>query len=211
MSEVLSGNEAEFKTKLIDYFLQHHTGIKLATEFPFNYLKRRADLIVVDEESLTTHAIEIKSDIDNTASLKVQLSDYRKTFNKASVLLSQKHLDIAKELDKTIGLYIMSNGEIICKRKPIERKSLNKKMALDLVPTNQLKRLVPKSSQLSRIELISDLSDTLSFKKVNRLAYDSVKNKVTPIYSLFLNEHIGMTTIHDLSLLAMRNSKVSST
>ncbi|WP_017091358.1 sce7726 family protein [Vibrio splendidus] len=209
MSEVLNGNEAEFKVMLIDYFLNRNSDVKLATEFPFNYLKRRADLIVIEDKSQTTHAIEIKSDIDNTLSLKEQLSDYRKTFNKASVLLSEKHLGIAKELDKTIGLYVMSNGQIVCRRKPLERKQLDKKTALDLVPTNELKRLVSKSSSLSRVELISKLSETLSFKMVNQLAFESVKDKVEPIYSLFLNEHVGVTTIHDLSILGIRHSKVS--
>ncbi|PTO81360.1 hypothetical protein CWN98_21510 [Vibrio splendidus] len=209
MSEVLNGNEAEFKVLLIDYFLKHHPDVKLATEFPFNFLKRRADLIVVDEKCSSTHAIEIKSDIDNTLSLKEQLSDYRKTFNKASVLLSEKHIGVAKELDKTVGLYVMTNGQIVCRRKPIERKQLDKKMALDLVPTNVLKRRVSKSTSLNRVELISELSDTLSFRQINQLAFESVKDKVEPIYSLFLNEYVGVTTIHDLSVLGIRHSKVS--
>ncbi|PSU23968.1 hypothetical protein CTM88_19335, partial [Photobacterium aquimaris] len=62
-SQALNKDEIYYKTKMIDYILQNNEKSIFVSEFPFNFQKRRADILTIDDD--LTHAIEIKSDIDN--------------------------------------------------------------------------------------------------------------------------------------------------
>ncbi|XDF78916.1 sce7726 family protein [Aliivibrio fischeri] len=151
----------------------------------------------------TTHAIEIKSDVDNTYTLQSQIDDYYKVFNKVSILISEKHLKNINMLNKNIGVYILKNGYISCKRKAKEKRKLNKRLTLDLLSTAELKSLSPSKTS-NRIELINDIENYISFKDLNEITYASLYKKISAIFSLFKNEKIGPTTIHDLSVLEIR-------
>lgn len=193
-------NESSYKLRLIDYILEEQPSIKFASEFPFGFLKRRADFILVEPDC--THAIEIKSDIDNTYTLAAQLGDYQKSFNKVSVLISEKHYGVIKTLDTNIGILILRNGEVYQQRKAKMRKRLDRKQALDLLNTSNLKSL--SNSKGTRFDMINELASSLTLKTINHLAYESVKNRVEPVYSLFLKEYTKPASAHDLEVLAMR-------
>ncbi|EGQ8511228.1 sce7726 family protein, partial [Vibrio parahaemolyticus] len=136
MSQSYNQNESDYKLMLIDHLLETSPSSPFATEVPFAFSKRRADLVIV--ETGCTHAIEIKSDVDNTYSLVDQLVDYQKSFNKVSVLISDRHIGILPHIPKNIGVLIHINGKIRQRRKAKERKQLDKIVALDLLSTQDL-------------------------------------------------------------------------
>jgi len=197
----LKKNELDYKLKLIDFILDQTPTAILASEFPFNFQKRRADLLIINDNS--THAIEIKSDVDNTYTLHNQIDDYYKVFNKVSILISEKHLKNINMLNKNVGVYILKNEQILCKRQAKERRKLNKRLVLDLLSTPELKKLSAFKTN-NRIELIDDIEKKISFKQLNEISYASLYKKINAIFSLFKNEKIGFTTIHDLSILEIR-------
>lgn len=204
-SQALNKDEVYYKTKMIDYILQNNEKSIFVSEFPFNFQKRRADILTIDDD--LTHAIEIKSDIDNIYKLNSQIDDYLKSFNKVSIFISTKHIKVINTLHKNIGIFILKNDEIICKRKPKIRKNLNKRILLDFLSTSEIKALSNQNTtNMSRIDLILEMESKISLYKINKLAVISLKNKILPTFQLFINERINKTTIHDLSTLEIRNT-----
>lgn len=190
---------------LIDHLLKTSPSSQFATEFPFAFSKRRADLVVVEEDF--THAIEIKSDLDNTYSLLEQLDDYQKSFNKVSILISEKHTGILSNIPNNIGVLIHTCGKIKQRRKAKVRKHLDKLIALDLLQTQHLISLSTIKS--TRIDMIKELAQKLTFSEVNELAYKSVCDKVVPVFTLFKKEMGENISAHDLEILAMRTVTTS--
>ena len=205
MHNKLLKNETDYKLQLIDFILSKSENCVISSELPFAFQKRRADIIILNNS--TTHAIEIKSDVDNIYNLKSQLDDYTQTFNQVSILVSKKHLAKLNNLSKNIGIFIFNDGNITQNRTAKARVKINKRLALDLLSTEELKEL-SKTKKRTRTELISELEKTLTYKNINTLSYNSLVNKLKPIYSLFLSERIGNTSIHDLSLLEIRNPNI---
>ncbi|QXO16990.1 sce7726 family protein [Vibrio ostreae] len=200
MSKSYNQNESDYKLLLIEHLLETSPNTPFATEVPFAFSKRRADLVIV--ETGCTHAIEIKSDVDNTYSLVEQLVDYQKSFNKVSVLISEKHIGILPNIPKNIGVLIYVNGKIRQRRKAKARRQLDKLIALDLLLTQDLSSLSTIKS--NRVDMIKELAKKLTFSEVNELAYNSVSEKVIPVFTLFRKELGKKISAHDLEVLAMR-------
>jgi hypothetical protein len=204
-NQSLNKDEIYYKTKMIDFILHNHKKAIFVSEFPFNFQKRRADILTIDDD--LTHAIEIKSDIDNIYKLNSQIEDYLKSFNKVSIFISTKHIKVINTLHKNIGIFILKNDEIVCKRKPKTRKKLDKRILLDFLSTPEIKTLYKKKvKSTSRIDLISNIENKISLQEINKLTVLSLKNKITPTFKLFIHERINETTIHDLSILEIRNT-----
>lgn len=198
----MSLNEYDYKLLLIELLQTEQPDVEFVSEYPFCFLRRRADLLLVEPEC--THAIEIKSDVDNVYTLSEQLLDYRKCFNKVSVLISSKHKHVLTELDKNIGVFILENDVVKRYRQARMMKRLDKRIALDLLPTSTLQSLAGEKTP--RVQSISKLSETLTYDTVNQLAYKAVKTKVSPVFSLFKLEKGSVLSKHDLSVLAMRSA-----
>ncbi|WP_415720587.1 sce7726 family protein [Photobacterium ganghwense] len=199
----LNRDEIYYKTKMIDFIINNKDTIFIS-EFPFNFQKRRADLLLI--ENGFTHAIEIKSDIDNINSLNSQLNDYIESFNKVSIFISEKHVDAINNISKNIGVFVLKNDQIIHKRKALPKKRLNKRILLDMLSTKILKELIEKKEKMTRIEMIDLLSNKITFDSLNEIVKDYLHKKISPTYKLFLSERINQTTIHDLMLLEIRNT-----
>jgi hypothetical protein len=204
-NQVLNKDEIYFKTKMIDYIIKKNNDVILVSEFSFNYQKRRADILLIEND--LTHAIEIKSDVDNIYKLNSQIDDYLKSFNKVSIFISTKHIKALKSVHKNVGIFLFDENEIICKRKPKIRKQLDKKIILDFLSTSELKEHSNyKGNNASRVDLISEIEERVNFKNIKNISIKSLKEKITSTFKLFINERMNKTTIHDLSILEIRNT-----
>lgn len=198
-------NELEFKIKITEFFSSTSDNI-INFEFPFDYNKRRCDVLILKNN--TTTAIEIKSNIDNLTNLKEQLFSYYQAFNTVYVACGKKHISEIKSIKGRFGIIYIDNNEIKIIRKPRHRKILNSRMILDMLDKNLLAnetKIKISNKQL----LIEKILTTYTSSEIQNIYYAVLRKKTLPIYDIFLKEKGGVITREDIFLLTLKSTKLS--
>lgn len=129
------------KPRLLDFLLDSgSSGNLYASEVTFAGFKRRADLLKING---STHAYEIKSDLDNLKRLTSQISDYHETFDKVTLVTTKKHLKSARNHIKPYtGIILITSNEIKHIRPARSLKRLNKYFLSCFLSKYQIKPLL---------------------------------------------------------------------
>ena len=189
-------NAEHIKTKVIKWLLNGNLAFDasqdaIGAEVLFSAHKRRADLLILSQE---LHALEIKGDYDNPSKLAEQLADYRKTFDKVSVITSPKHLNkIYKIIKPYTGLILFDGQTFKIKRAAKLRKRLDKYSLSMFLPKNDLSRLskIKNSDRLSTDEIRKLVVGKLTISEIRETAYASLKNRYGKLFRLFLKDTGG--------------------
>jgi len=198
-------DELDFKIKIMEFFGNSSDKI-INFEFPFDYNKRRCDVLIL--ENNTTTAIEIKSNVDKLTSLKEQLFSYYQAFNTVYVACGEKHIHEIKSMKGRFGIIYIDNNETKIIRKPKHRKILNGRMILDMLD----KKFLAKETNIkvsNKQQLIERIINTYTPSEIQNIYYTVLKSKTTPIYNIFLKEKGGVITREDISLLTLKSTKLS--
>lgn len=198
-------DELDFKIKIMGFF--GNTSDKIINfEYPFDYNKRRCDVLIVGNDGTT--AIEIKSNLDKLTNLKEQLFSYYQAFNTVYVACGEKHISEIKSIKGRFGIIYIDNNEIKIIRKPRFRKILNSRMILDMLDKTVLEKET-NIKLLSKQQLIDEILLVYSPSEIQKIYYTVLKNKISPIYDLFLKEKGEHITREDIALLTLKSTKLS--
>ncbi|HBZ14945.1 MAG TPA: hypothetical protein DEO73_04200 [Pantoea sp.] len=199
-------NELDFKIPLTNYFISDPS-VALNFEFPFDYNRRRCDLLVVSRDEII--GVEIKSDIDNLDKLEEQLESYYKCFNKVYVACGQKHYKSIKRLNGDFGIIYITREEVVIKRKPKTKKKLSVFPILDMCDKALLEKWSGiKSSNKS--ELILEIEKKLSKVQIYAAHRNAIYEKVSRIFEAFMSERGAVITHEDITLLSLKSMNLGS-
>ena len=125
--ELSNIDEAALRVKCIEY-LRYNTpeifqkeDYILINELVFEDGKRRADLVLLGH---TFDVYELKSDLDNLDKLAGQIEDYKKTFDRITVVTTQKHISSVRNIcPEQVGILLVTADEtkLVRKAKPYKR------------------------------------------------------------------------------------------
>ncbi|WP_448310236.1 sce7726 family protein [Pantoea sp. PGP6] len=198
-------DELSFKIEIMNFFGGTPQRI-INFEFPFDYNKRRCDVLILDDEGTT--AIEIKSNIDKLTNLKEQLFSYNQAFNTIYVACGEKHINEIKSIKGRFGIIFVDKINTRIVRKPRYRKLLNSHMILDMLDKSILEKETG-IKLLSKQELIDDIIKRLSPLEIQSIYYKVLRNKISPIYNIFLKEKGALITREDIALLTLKTTKLT--
>lgn len=199
--------ELQIKAALIDFILKtrNPNEICISHEVRFNDSNRRADLVCLGKH---LEAFEIKSKYDSVATLKDQINDYQKCFEKTSVVTAQNHLtSVLKLCPKSVGILVIDESDEITEfRKPSTRKRLSKQSLLRMIKgkdINQKLRALGKNLHSDDINTKRNkLSSRLNLAETLDFAKSSLWNASSKQFRSFLNERGKVTNVEDLYLLS---------
>ena len=163
----------------------------IGAEVFFSQNQRQADLLILSKH---IHAIEIKSDYDNTLRLRKQLMDYVKTFEAVSILITPKHLQRAKKIiNDSTGIMIFENNSFLVKRKPKIKKRLSKYSLLMFLKKKALISLLNDKSKwgLPVDQIRSEIANKTSTNRIREAAYDKLKERYGKLFRFFMKDTGG--------------------
>lgn len=190
------------KTLLIDFLIENYNIELIASEVPYLFGYRRADLVAMINNNMI--AFEIKSELDSLTKLEAQINDYIDVFNKVYVVLAEKFRNYAvvSKLPKKVGiLYIDSNNKIINFRKAKEQKILNKEKLIYFFKKDELNKINNIDIKLSLRKTREIFLKINSTKKIVEHSKNILRNKYLTRYKTFIAEKGKYTIEEDLSLI----------
>lgn len=196
--------------KLIDYVERNMQCRFIAREVPYDYSKRRCDLLVQLIDKKQNVAFEVKSDMDSLQRISGQLESYRSTFNVVYVVTTRKYLDKVKLEGGWFGILLVDDYDIVLARKPRARKNLDKKSQLSVIDSVGIRSLASKNGiqHIDKITSTNLLATLMSREEVSSELNDWLAMRYVPLYRLFLKERANYTTSPDLEVLALRSDVV---
>lgn len=198
-------DELNFKIEIMNFFGGESQRI-LNFEFPFDYNKRRCDVLILDNEGTT--GIEIKSNIDKLTNLREQLYSYYQAFNTVYVACGEKHINEIKSIKGRFGIIFVDKSNTRIVRKPRYRKLLNNHMILDMLD----KSILTKETGiklLNKQELIAEIITRFTPSQIQAICYKVLRDKLSPIYNIFLKEKGAHITREDIALLTLKTTKLT--
>lgn len=199
-------NELDFKIPLTNYFMQD-SSIALNFEFPFDFNRRRCDLLVASPCEII--GVEIKSDLDNLDKLEEQLESYYKCFNKVYVACGQKHYNTISKLKGDFGIIYITRDNLEVKRKAKVRKRLSIFTILDMCDKALLEKWTGIKST-NKSDLIFLIEMKLSKSQIYTAHRNAIYEKVSRIFSAFISERGAVITHEDITLLSLKSMNLGS-
>ncbi len=199
-----SGNYGEaniVKTTLINLLLQDERFDLIANEVPFLYGKRTADLVAIKDGMLI--GFEIKSKRDNLRTMRAQLEDYQRVFNKVYLVYSNKFASAPEimQLSKSIGLMIVDEERNKLKRKASLKVNLDKKSLISVLWRKDLENLIKKSNSIDFDMLKFMVTHKCSTKQIQSQIVKSLEQRYGYGYELFLHELGERAIVEDLTYI----------
>ena len=191
---------SHIKTLLIDFLIENYNIELIASEVPYLFGYRRADLVAIINNNMI--AFEIKSELDSLSKLEAQVNDYIEVFNKVYVVLAKKfqHCSVVSKLHKKVGiLYIDANDEIIYYRKAKEQKILKKEKLIYFFKKDELNKINNIDTKLSLRKTREIFLKINSTKKIVEYSKNILRNKYLTQYNKFIEEKGKYTIEEDLS------------
>ncbi|MBE5839682.1 MAG: sce7726 family protein [Butyrivibrio sp.] len=181
-------NEASVKSAFINKRLVKSSAISLF-EFPVG--NSRIDLCKING---TSHAYEIKTDLDNLNRLDKQLNDYKKVFEYIHIICSEKKLsEIIEKTDSTIGItyYSHKNGDyhFYNYRNPQKSVALSSKIQLQALSSAEMSQ-IKLDNNLSKDSSIDDVIEALSNSQINKEFKKALKTRYQDQW-FFLNKYMN--------------------
>lgn len=193
------GEANRVKTLLINLLLSDYAPELIANEVPFLHGQRSADIIAIyDGLSI---GFEIKSKLDNLRTMRAQLTDYQRVFNKVYLVYSARFAGSPEieQLPKTIGLIIINNDGILkIHRKATCKINLDKKALAAALWRKDLESLVANSTYMEFDDLYKYVVEHSTIKTIQKQLLKSLKNRYGTGYNLMLQEKGEKFIIEDL-------------
>lgn len=199
-------NEIDFKIPLTKFFMADRS-VALNFEFPFDFNRRRCDMLIAPQDEII--GIEIKSDIDNLYRLEEQLKSYYTCFNKVYVACGKRHYKEISKIKGGFGIIYITENTLIIKRKAKERKELNIISILDMCDKSYLEKCTGIKSS-TKHELIMDIISTYNKNKIYSIYHKAIYDKVSRIYDIFMSEKGEVITREDITLLSLKSMNFGS-
>lgn len=195
-------NAVQIKTILIDYLLDNYDTEFIATEVPYLFGFRRADLLAMVDNK--TVSFEIKSELDSLSKLSEQIYDYIDVFNEVYIVLAEKFRNspLISKIPKKVGiLYVDMNDKIIYYRKAKVQKLLKKEKLIYFFKKDDLNKINNIDPKLSLRRTREIFLKTNTTKKIIEYSKDILRNKYLNQYKKFIEEKGKYTIEEDLSLI----------
>ena len=200
--------ELQIKAALIDYLLKKSNANKvcISHEVRFNDSNRRADLVYLGKY---IEAFEIKSKYDSITTLRSQINDYQKCFQKTSVVTTQNHLlKVLQVCPESIGILLIDENSNISEfRKAPVRKKLSKIALLRMVKGKDINQKTRTFGTIAKTDDINTkrtkLSLLLNLKETIAFAKSSIWDSSIKQYESFLKERGKVTSTDDIFLLSL--------
>lgn len=178
--------EKEIKSAVINKLINNKkitTDTIIINELVIDSFSRRADLVIIEKDSMT--AFEIKSEADSISRLTGQIDKYLSYFDKVIVVSAEKHISkISKTTTPNIGVWVYSDGAIKILRKGRKQNNIDKENYLDLLKTNEMKKLsriigfevTQKDKKSIKLEIASNIHH-ISLKTIKSFVIKSLTSK----------------------------------
>lgn len=199
-------NELDFKIPLTTYFGEN-TSAALNFEFPFDFNRRRCDLLVSTCELII--GVEIKSDLDNLDRLQDQLISYYKCFNQVYVACGKRHYQQISKMKGRFGIIFISDGTLQIKRKAKITKTLALMPILDMCDKVSLEKWSNFKAQ-NKPDLIMKIMNSFSKNEIYKIYHLSIYEKVSRVYDVFKSEKGDVITSEDITLLSLKSMNLGA-
>lgn len=191
--------ELDIKRLLIQMLAKESSIDALASEFAFDFGRRRADLLCLSDGEL--HGYEIKSYFDKLTNLPAQLSSYILLFDYVHVVCDERHLARVLEIaPRKVGIYVCQEKNIVCKRKAKRNKNPDSMVALDAIPTLLLRKLF-NSTAKSKLELCQKISQINNIEKIRENLISFINQRYSIQTMLFHKDASDLVTLDDVHSL----------
>jgi hypothetical protein len=201
-------DERDIKVALVEYLLvESATRNILASEAPYFFGKRRADLLDIGEH---IHAYEIKGKYDRLDKLPDQIASYIKSFDYLTIVTSRNHLDRITDIaPKKVGILEFHEGRFK-KRRTSTRIKRKCKAALASVLSRSeviaaLNENCPGLTQ-NKAALVNELRDiaasTLTESVLQAHFIDHYRSRYRESFKLFMSDKGRKVHVDDLRTLA---------
>ncbi len=195
--------EAEIKKILLQTLMRTQVDFTLASEVPFLFGSRRADIVLLDEEFAT--AFEIKSVSDSVERLDYQLQSYREYFDFCYVVCELENLQQVRfRCPKGIGILAIENNKIVRNiRKASIIRRHNKVALASTLPSQKLRKLLSDSDKKSKFELCKLLALSYTTDDIRNISRRDLLSRLKPSFELFkrdIGENVDSDDIRTLTI-----------
>lgn len=192
--------ELEIKKIIIDHLLSDESVMAVGTEVPYQFGKRRADVIAISDNVVNVY--EIKSQNDNISGLPLQLQDYRLYFDAVNVVCENSNLEKVRRVTPYwAGISLVVDGGFKQVRKAKITKSLNKLSLLSTLPTTQLKSCTGVTRRLSKYEMCQQFAKQHSLEQIKQLSREYLTQRYYSPTKLLKSERNQFLHTDDLVTL----------
>jgi hypothetical protein len=200
--------ELEIKRALVEHLVKDAKVEVIATEFPFHFGRRRADLIAVHEGGVV--GFEIKSVFDRIDRLPSQLESYRKLFDYVYVVCDKTHLsEVRAKVSPAVGVYICGGNGVRRVRKAKLIKNLDALVTLDAISMVDLRKEF-KLTAKSKFELCKKIQSLQSKSVIRALFRKHIVSKYGASTVIFQKEISAIITFDDVFSLGLTSHKLGS-
>ncbi len=165
----------------------------IINELVIDSFSRRADLVLINKNSIT--AFEIKSEADSLVRLTGQVEKYLLYFDKVIVVTTNKHIEkIIKSVPQQVGVWQFNKDNIIKKNRGKKESIPEKNNYLDFLKVNELKKLAKNSGLIlknnSKTKIKEELKSSLNKASINNIknfTIEMLKNRYSMPSNLFVS------------------------
>lgn len=188
--------ELEIKRLLIQELANQEGVTALASEFVFDFGRRRADMISIANEFSVGY--EIKSYFDKLTNLAAQLHSYLMIFDYVYVVCDKRHLEKVREIaPKKVGLYLARGNELVLKRKAKLNKKLDILVLLDAFPLPVLQAAFSMRAR-SKLDLCHKIISCNSLSSVRGKLISYISDKYFEQTRFFHEDAGDLVTLDDV-------------
>jgi hypothetical protein len=182
------------KRLLIKWLINGGMGFNIETdaignEVLFSRAKRRADILIFSQRF---HALEVKGELDTLDKLFDQLEDYQKTFDKVSVVTTDKHYaKVLNMASQNTGIILVEGANIHIARRALINRDLDKLSLFSFLDKTSLKKLLLKKGKekyTDELQFLVSQQKGLKTEAIRQIVYQKLKEKYTIIFQRFLRD-----------------------
>jgi hypothetical protein len=179
--------EIKIKTLLVEYLLKQCEDLIIASEVPFFYGTRRADIVSISQYLAT--AFEIKGAGDSTDRLEYQISSYKSYFDFCYVVCEKSNINqIRNKIPREIGLIIATEEGIIPIRKSKQFKQHDKQSLMSALPVDNLRKITGNRKLRSKHELCEYAANQFPLAKIRTLSRNYLESRYYLNSNILKNE-----------------------
>lgn len=197
--------EINIKHSLVQVLAGQGSVEAIASEFPFQYGQRRADLVCLKDGSL--YGYEIKSAFDRLDNLSSQMQSYCLLFDYVYTVCDFKHLEsVRRIIPRKVGIYVCASDGLRLIRKATQIKRFDSVVMLDVMPVQLLQSRFEMRSR-SKHQLCTDISKRHSLLSIREALISYIKSKYGVQTYFFKKEISSVVTLDDVQLLFLPSVK----
>jgi len=201
--------ELQIKISMVKYLIEKYKDFVIASEMPFQFGERRADLAMLHNGNLS--AFEIKSARDTLLRLEYQIDSYKKFFDFCFVVCESSNLSAVRDtISKDIGILLVENNCISHVRQSRRFKRHDKVILSSALSVQKLKILANKNKLRSKYELCLDVARSFTLDALRDLSRQDFEKKYAIASRLMRQEttsHLNPDDIYTITKKPPSNLK----